>query len=300
MDEEIIEAEDETMVPTHNNNNNNNICIPISNLNTHSNKSGSLESNFSFQEYGSCSGNSGPNPVVVEKSSSKRHHTRRHRHKRSAMGMQFQFEDCPMADILSSSSLSSSDSETDKTCDSDREGDDELTDWPGNEGVATLPGGRSKSQKMMGKGGLPLIKSDDTQDEDTRMSAEDMGVSTSMRMQPVVLPLKPGFVPVTPLMPLASTGAGGLLDRGNRTLPIDMPLGMGGCSFTGGIAGVAGIGVAPIESEMSGETSNHFLSSPNATNEVREFRAGCRRVREERPSFSVITSVNEDLSRWVT
>ena len=104
--------------------------------------------------------------------------------------MQFQFEDCPMADILSSSSLSSSDSETDKTCDSDREGDDELTDWPGNEGVATLPGGRSKSQKMMGKGGLPLIKSDDTQDEDTRMSAEDMGVSTSMRMQPVVLPLR--------------------------------------------------------------------------------------------------------------
>jgi G patch domain-containing protein 2 len=54
-----------------------------------------------------------------------------------------------------------------------------------------------------------------------------------------------------------------------------------------------------IESEMSGETSNNFLSSPNHQLEVREFLAGCRRVREERPGFSIISSANEYLSRQV-
>ena len=52
-----------------------------------------------------------------------------------------------------------------------------------------------------------------------------------------------------------------------------------------------------IESEMSGETSNNFLSSPNNLPEIREFRAGCRRIREERPGFSIISSANEYLSR---
>lgn len=49
------------------------------------------------------------------------------------------------------------------------------------------------------------------------------------------------------------------------------------------------------ESEMSGETSNNFLSSPNVgSSEVREIRAGCRRIRM-RPGFSIVTSFNEDL-----
>lgn len=52
-----------------------------------------------------------------------------------------------------------------------------------------------------------------------------------------------------------------------------------------------------IESEMSGETSNHFLSSPNM--EVREIRAGCRRIRNERPGFTIFSSVNDHLSRFV-
>ena len=49
---------------------------------------------------------------------------------------------------------------------------------------------------------------------------------------------------------------------------------------------------------LPGETSNHFLSSPNTFCEVREIRAGCRRVRDERPGFSIITSFNEDLLKW--
>lgn len=75
-----------------------------------SNKSGSLESNFSFQEYGSGSGNSVLGGIAQTTSSTtitttttevpgserstKRHHTRRHhRHKRSAMRMPLQFDD---------------------------------------------------------------------------------------------------------------------------------------------------------------------------------------------------------------
>lgn len=42
------------------------------------------------------------------------------------------FMDCGINDFLSSSSLSSSDSEAEETNESDHEGDDELTDWPGN------------------------------------------------------------------------------------------------------------------------------------------------------------------------
>lgn len=34
-------------------------------------------------------------------------------------------------------------------------------------------------------------------------------------------------------------------------------------------------------------------------NEIREIRAGCRRIREERPGFSIISSVNELLSRFL-
>lgn len=318
-------------------------------------KTGSLESNFSFQEYGSCSGNSGlgtttnnliPNNFtqtmttgVAGEKPKKRSHARRHqeRQKRSAMQIQFwdpSFPDCPMAGDSASSSLSSSDSETDKTCDSDREGDDELTDWPGNEGTMTVLGvgggggsgsgsgggdfKRTKSQKAGSmKGGVLLAKSDDTQDEDTRMSAEELGVlqgRESMRMQPIVLPLKPGFVPVQAaasvgLQPVVSSSsvATGFLSRvPSASMPIDMPTTMHVSGGAGGfVVGPGGSGsfiaagvVGPqIESEMSGETSNHFLSSPNGLNEVREFRAGCRRVREERPSFSVITSVNEELSK---
>lgn len=49
-----------------------------------------------------------------------------------------------------------------------------------------------------------------------------------------------------------------------------------------------------IESEMSGETSNVCLTSPcTQSKEVREIRAGCRRVREDRPGYSI--GFNEDL-----
>lgn len=232
--------------------------------------------------------------------------------------MQLQFDDpasfmdCSMADLPSSGSLStsssSSEEDSDQTTDSDREGDDELTDWPGNEAMINFASRndfkRARPPKLF-KALLPLINSDDVtgQDDDTLMSGDELMGQPQLHLQgqavaaavkatataPVVFVPRPGFMPVVhsqvcqqpawiPPVPV--------FRQTIPTLPID-------------ISTLATTASAPqIESEMSGETSNHHLmSSPNAPFEVREIRAGCRRVREERPSFSIIASVNEDLAK---
>lgn len=95
----------------------------------------------------------------------------------------------------------------------------------------------------------------------------------------------------------------------SRSVIISGEVGGNGSSTTSGIAGDGGYGSSYatsynykkpiIESEMSGEASTHFFSSPNTFGEVREIRAGCRRIRDERPGFSIITSFNEDLLKFL-
>lgn len=268
-------------------------------------KSGSLESNFSFQEYGcSISGNSSIQGTtsVIPPIKERRSKESKRNHRRIQKNSQLQFDDpsfmdCNMEDFLSSSSISSSESEGGgQTCDSD--GDDELTDWPGNEVMINFASKndfkRARPQKQLFKPQitLPQIKSSDDQvgqqDDDTLMSGDDLHIMSNVQHQ---MP-QPGFVQFNINHPNsrrpANAHQASLLaaSRNVSSLPINIAHTI--------------VSVRPqIESEMSGETSNHFLSSPNAPNEVREIRAGCRRVREERPSFSIITSVNEDLSRWV-
>lgn len=94
--------------------------------------------------------------------------------------MQVQFDDrmtCNMNDLLSSSSLSSSDSEAVNTNESDHEGDDELTDWPGNEGMVNFTSKndfKKANKARVMKPSLPQIKQqDDIQDDDTLMSTDD-------------------------------------------------------------------------------------------------------------------------------
>uniref|UniRef100_A0A1B0CLR5 Uncharacterized protein n=1 Tax=Lutzomyia longipalpis TaxID=7200 RepID=A0A1B0CLR5_LUTLO len=182
--------------------------------------------------------------------------------KKEYMKMQLQFDDpnfmdCSLSEFLSSSSLSSSDSEAAATNESDHEGDDELTDWPGNEVMINFASKNDFKRARPPK--LTKTRSNhETRDPDTDMMNVDGA-------QPV--PLLTGHM----LLGGKALGGGGG--------------GAGGCP--------------EIESEMSGETSNHFLSSPNTLSDVREIRAGCRRIREERPGFSIITSVNEDLSRFL-
>lgn len=222
------------------------------------------------------------------------HARRLHKQSRRQQKMRLQFEDpnimeCNRPDLLSSSSMSSSsDSEAVETNDTDREGDDELTDWPGNEAMVNFASKndfkRAKPRTMSGgKPSLVQIKSDDWAiDDDTLMSADEMfpvaGPSSSVAA---------AYLPPTSLhLPIKFSPAGHNSITTSATFgsrPIE-------------IRSATRPNHTQVDSEMSGETSNPFVSSPS-TNEVREIRAGCRRIRNERPGFTILTSVNEDLSK---
>lgn len=246
--------------------------------------------------------------------------TKKHKHsKRHYLKMRLQFEDPNLMDcgglneFLSSSSLSSSDSEAAETNESDREGDDELTDWPGNEAMVnfTSKNDFKRARPRSLKPTLPQIKSDELgQDDDTLMSADEMvmpidsidggggnsnsvgggsadcehdGMHQHIMSTAIIHSPQP---PNTLNLSVKYSPASSLADIvPMSSMPIDI------------LENVAfGSHRTQVESEMSGETSNHFLSSPN-TCEVREIRAGCRRIRDERPGFTILTSVNEDLSK---
>lgn len=219
-----------------------------------------------------------------------------------------------MSDMVSSSSMSSSsDSEAAQRNDTDREGDDELTDWPGNEAMVNFASKNdfkraAKQQPLQQRGtAASLVKATTLSafatvcDEDTLMSADDLLESgaTAAAQPPTTLQLVSKYGPST------SSAA--------RTT---QPIAIGGGSSSSSMQ----LAAAAETSEMSGETSNHFLSSPGAGTgdggcggdvagaaggsfgtggafEVREIRAGCRRIRNERPGFTILTSVNEDLSK---
>lgn len=233
--------------------------------------------------------------------------------KRREMKMQLQFDDqtfmdCGnLNDFLSSSSLSSSDSEPVLTNESDHEGDDELTDWPANEVMINFASKnefkRAIKQRLAPK--LPQIKQQDDliQDDDTLMSADEVQMHgddsrSSLLANPAVQPpssLELGFkyAPDLPSSKLVNNTVSrpiNIIGASDPTQQTQVP-----------VAGDFSSSLAEyqyknqIESEMSGETSNHFLSSPNNLGEIREIRAGCRRIRDERPGFSIITSFNEDL-----
>jgi G patch domain-containing protein 2 len=210
-------------------------------------------------------------------------HLKHHKHSRR---FQLQFDDQNFMDcenmndnFLSSSSLSSSESETEDTNGSDHEGDDELTDWPGHEAMVNFSRNDLRNVKRCSK--LKKIKQDEVlQDDETLMSAEE-----------VQFPLKS---PST--LMLQSNSSSNPIDI-NNLVDTTSQFAQDGSS-TSGINADYGSFNFPrvIESEMSGETSNSLLSSCIA-NEIREIRAGCRRIRDERPGFSIIASFNDELMR---
>lgn len=204
---------------------------------------------------------------------------------RHSQELQFAVEQHPMDcsninDFLSSSSLSSSDSDDAKSAnDTDREGDDELTDWPGNESVSGPADNKNDvKRKLTKKNTNPLIKSDEScftaivgEDDTMMLGSEDWSPNISNDNLEVRYRTSE---------PIAITNKGFDLDRS--------------------ICDETIIPFKQIESEMSGETSNPFLSSPPShLNEIREIRAGCRRIKDERPGFSIKTSVNERLARFL-
>ncbi|ETN60304.1 hypothetical protein AND_008069 [Anopheles darlingi] len=203
-----------------------------------------------------------------------------------------QLMDCggQVNDFLSSSSLSSSDSEAVLANETDHEGDDELTDWPGNEAMITFASKHdfrkayhgTGQQRVTGPGSsfgrtpLSLISQHEDQDfadDDTLMSADEMlNAATTNNDAPGVNTMAPMGGEARVLSGLPGLGLT------SSSLPIEIG--------TGGVSGV---------------DANFLVNNvtPTLANEIREIRAGCRRIREERPGFSIISSVNELLSRFL-
>jgi hypothetical protein len=203
-------------------------------------------------------------PIAASTASSSHSHSQSHHHKhkqsRRRLKLQLQFDDhsfmdCSnLNDFLSSSSLSSSDSETEETNESDHEGDDELTDWPGHEAMINFASKNefkranniASKQKAFGNK-LPLIKQHDDiiiQDDDTLMSADEIQTAET----PSIFPL---------------SSSGGQSHPINIIGAIESSM-MQGSSSTSGVVADGGYGSSfnatssysckqPIESEMSGE-----------------------------------------------
>lgn len=197
----------------------------------------------------------------------------------------------------STSSLSSSESEAGLTND----GDDELTDWPGNHELINFASkndfkrakpyrsnaignlNNKASSFLHGKGG----NNDEdvmAQDEDTLMSADEPIMPMKLSASNDILAASSSCTSDNNLL-LQDDQSGDL--RSSVSLPINIVS-----------QPVCFQPRSQIESEMSGETSNYFLSSPT-TVPVREIRAGCRRIRNESRGFLIFTSVNEHISRCV-
>ncbi|XP_062141109.1 uncharacterized protein LOC133849210 [Drosophila sulfurigaster albostrigata] len=241
----------------------------------------------------------------------KKSHHRRRRFCQPTHPLHVQSMDCGELYDFSSSLSSSSDSEdSHRLHDTDREGDDELTDWPGNE---FGPGGKyDPKRKLTKKSLLPQIRSDDTiGEDDTLMSGteataatttagastfcDSYGISQSPTQPADAVQDLSRFQPAASSNPIEICGGGA--NRGNRSVGfMGVNIGLDMESTTNGLPAVR-----QIESEMSGETSNPFLSSspPMQLQEVREIRAGCRRINGDRPGFSIKLSVNERLARFL-
>ncbi|SPP78248.1 Hypothetical predicted protein [Drosophila guanche] len=206
-------------------------------------------------------------------------------------------------DFLSSSSLSSSSDSEDgghRRHDTGREGDDELTDWPGNE---FGPGGKyDPKRKLTKKSLLSQIRSDDTiGEDDTLMSGTETTVAAESAPQAQTPWLTDALQELARFQPAPASepieiqgGASGYRHATASFIDVNHCLDMD-------INVDTVPAVKQIESEMSGETSNPFLSSspPGQVQEVREIRAGCRRINGDRPGFSIKLSVNERLARFL-
>uniref|UniRef100_A0A336M9A7 CSON013989 protein n=1 Tax=Culicoides sonorensis TaxID=179676 RepID=A0A336M9A7_CULSO len=235
--------------------------------------------------------------VTPTKTSRKAKHRRRRQMKMNLQFDENNFMDCGnLNDFMSSSSLSSSDSEPVFANESDHEGDDELTDWPGNEAMINFASKHDFKRALKTRPKLPQIpqmQDDLIQDDDTLMSTEDVNIG----IDTCGLDKLPGYIPAFPntmhanFTPMPCTSTAVSTPSSSNVFPsrsVSMPIDIADSyQYT-----------KQIESEMSGDTSNNILSSPNTFTEVREIRAGCRRIGGT-PGYSIITSVNEQLARFL-
>lgn len=232
-----------------------------------------------------------------------------------------------------SSSLSSSDSDgvVANDSDRDREGDDELTDWPGIEELKTFnksltfkssktvnngtsmsnmpPPKRLKKEKLLSKGWgncknrfkKKRAKVEYSgKDEDEMMSDSKTIVDVIDEVEPKEM-LQPdsSFSSFSDLknarLPSGITNefchSFQTFQKKNEEHPIMTPR----SNFVLQKTSSSDLNL----SEKSPQSDHYFSEHSMGENEVREIRAGCRRVRDERPGFLILCAANEQLSKFL-
>lgn len=243
-----------------------------------------------------------------------------------------------------SSSLSSSDSDGVVTNDSDREGDDELTDWPGIEELKVFnksltfkssksvnnnspnsmnnmpPPKRLKKEKFLVKSGWASCKNrfkkkrpkvDSGNDDDAMMSDSKTVVEFD---DEIVLPKENRDI----LQPHSSftsfsdlKNAGVLGQNANESFFQSFQAFQEKSSQQDELFSQTPRSNFSLQKTSSSDLnlsekspqSDHYCSEHSMGNgvvtEVREIRAGCRRIREERPGFLILSAANEQLSKFL-
>ncbi|CAH2041610.1 unnamed protein product, partial [Iphiclides podalirius] len=266
-------------------------------------------------------------------------------HSSNSLRSQLQFEDSNSGMDCTgneSSSLSSSESDGVVTNDSDREGDDELTDWPGIEELKVFnksltfksskvnnnctksvsnmpPPKRLKKESFSCKGGWGSCKNrfkkkrpkvDSGNDDDAMMSDSrtvvDLEEGTPPKGNRDILQPHPSFSSFSDIK-----NAGVTAENANETFfhsfqafkeKSERDEGAFGqtprTNFTLQKTSSSDLNASERSPQSDHYCSEHSMGNAPVT-EVREIRAGCRRIREERPGFLILSAANEQLSKFL-
>ncbi|XP_037970038.2 uncharacterized protein LOC105390507 isoform X2 [Plutella xylostella] len=247
-----------------------------------------------------------------------------------------QFDDNNGMECMGNESSSLSSSESDGiTNDSDREGDDELTDWPGIEelkvfnksltfksskvntaaAATATPPKRLKKEKYLSKSGWTGCKNrfkkkrpkvDSGNDEEAMMSdsktiidLEDEYISKENILQP-----HSSFTSFSDVK-----NAGVLGQNANETFfqsfqafqekSAQDEFGQTPrTNFALQKTSSSDLNISEKSPQSDHYFSEHSMGN-SQMNDVREIRAGCRRIREERPGFLILSAANEQLSKFL-
>ncbi|XP_012547658.1 uncharacterized protein LOC101737777 isoform X2 [Bombyx mori] len=235
-----------------------------------------------------------------------------------------------------SSSLSSSDSDGVVTNDSDREGDDELTDWPGIEELKVFnksltfkttktvnnhsqksisnmpPPKRLKKENHLVKSGWSKnrlkkkrAKVDSGNDDDAVMSDSKtiVDVEEEATFRDNILQPHSTFSSFSDIKK-----AGGSGQNVNESFfqafqafeeKSEEPLNqMPRTDFSLQKTSSSDMNLSEKSPQSDHNNSEHSMGISSVA-EVREIRAGCRRIREERPGFLILSAANERLSKFL-
>ncbi|XP_063538230.1 uncharacterized protein LOC134747572 [Cydia strobilella] len=239
-----------------------------------------------------------------------------------------------------SSSLSSSDSDGVVTNDSDREGDDELTDWPGIEELKVFnksltfkssksvnnnspksvsnmpPPKRLKKEKSLVKSGWASCKNrfkkkraniDSGNDDDAMMSDSKTVVDLEdgiLKENRDILQPHSSFSTFSDIKNAGISGQSANESFFQSFLAFQEKTGdQDGFQTPRTNFSLQKTSSSDLNVSERSPQSDHYFSEHSmgiaTVADVREIRAGCRRIREERPGFLILSAANEQLSKFL-